>query len=251
MHGIWQRVRRSLTGGGSETGSTVSEPKPSLRAIHKPRLSERDNVGTRYETQEKVDSFWIPYIMNRPKFPFIFYDMRERTDAINAMLSLPPIKTGLDSGKLISTEVLQFGVYPNERGGWGFFLAGEQITLALYEAAIASCEKYNGTNLRVSDPPKDIGTIAPSPSKPTSTSVTFDWEEKVDMLKQLKARGITIAGGVPSAPAATKRHYKAPNKDAALRFLKETPVDKPFYYLIVHTPDGVFGRDKDGIFEQP
>jgi hypothetical protein len=214
--------------------------------------SERDNVGTRYETEERVNNFWLPYVMRRPKFPFIFYDMREKKDAMDAMLSLPPIKIASDSGKLISTEVLQFGVYPivagSEVRSWGF----EQITLALYDAAIASCRKYHGTNPRVSDPPIGPPPVTSRPVKSTSASVTFEWEEKVDMLEQMKARGIEIVGGdPPSARIATKHHYKAPNKQAALAFLKANPVDNPFYYLIVHTTEGVFGRDKDGIFEQP
>ena len=36
-----------------------------------------------------------------------------------------------------------------------------------------------------------------------------------------------------------------------MAFLRENSVDKPHYYLVVHTPEGVFGRDKDGIYEQP
>jgi hypothetical protein len=236
--------------GKTSTSSTKAAAPPPRDS-----LSECDNVGTRYETEEKVNSFWTPYILGRPKFPFIFYDMREKTDAMSAMLSLQPFKIASDSGKLISTEVLQFGVYPHVVNGktvsWGFFLAGDRITLTLYDAAIASCKKYNGTDPRVSDPPKGTAAASGSSSKPVLASVTFDWEEKVDMLKQMKARGIEIAGaGALPAQVATKRHHKAPNKDTALAFLKANSVDRPYYYLIVHTPEGVFGRDKDGIFEQ-
>jgi UDP-N-acetylglucosamine transferase subunit ALG13 len=232
--------------------------KPIQAARPDGKLYERDNVGTRYETQEKVETWWTPYVLGRPTFPFIFYDMREKKDAMDAMLSLPPFKIASDSGKLISTDVLQFGVYPHLANGkvtsWGFFIAGEQITLALFDAAVASCKKYNGTNPRVGDPPKSLAKASPNTLKSGASSATFDFEEKVDMLKQMKARGITIShaggGNVPSQ-IATKRHFKAPNKDAALAFLKQNPVDKPFYYLVIHTPEGVFGRDKDGIFEQP
>jgi hypothetical protein len=75
------------------------------------------------------------------------------------------------------------------------------------------------------------------------------------MLQQMKARGIELAvvgSDSPSSPSiAIKRHHRGPNRDAALSFLKANSVGKPFYYLLVHTPEGVFGRDKDGIFEQP
>jgi hypothetical protein len=248
---IWKR----FFGDRSKSQAPASE-KPTRSAPPSRGLSERDNVGTRYESQEKVETWWTPYILSRPKFPFIFYDMREKKDAMDAMLSLPSIKIASDSGKLISTEVLQFGVYPlvvnGQTTSWGFFLAGDQISPALYEAAITSCKKYNGTNPRVSDPPKGSTTVTSSSTKPATTAVTFDWEEKVDMLAQMKARGIEIVGmGAMPAQIAIKRHYKGPSKEAALAFLKATPVDKPFFYVVVHTSDGVFCRDKDGIYEQP
>ena len=244
--GIDDRARPAIAAAGKQ-------PVPAVAPSRS--FAERDNVGTRYETQERVQNFWTPYLLGRPKFPFIFYDMPSKQDALDAMLALPPIKLASDSGKLISTEILQFGVYPNASSGtaatWGFFLAGERITPALYEAAVASCRKYHGTNPRVSDPPAAAGVVSNS-SQPNSASVTFDWEERVDMLKQMKARGISIAGSENLPPQiAIKRHYKAPSRDAALTFLKANAVDKPFYYLVVHTPEGAFGRDKDGIFDQP
>lgn len=245
----------------ARTGGIDDRAKPPVAAGRQPAaapsrsFAERDNVGTRYETQDRVQNFWAPYLLGRPKFPFVFYDMPSKQNALDAMLALPPIKLASDSGKLISTEVLQFGVYPNASSGtaatWGFFLAGERITPALYEAAVASCRKYHGTNPRVSDPPGAAAVVSNS-SQPSSASVTFDWEERVDMLKQMKARGISIVGSENLPPQiAIKRHYKAPNRDAALAFLKANPVDKPLYYLVVHTPEGAFGRDKDGIFDQP
>lgn len=92
--------------------------------------------------------------------------------------------------------------------------------------------------------------------------VTFDWEEKFDAtahaLAVAKARGQNIVITDAAAAAAmlrpqmaTKRHYKGPSKAAALEFLKANPVDRPLYTLVVHTPEGIFGVDKDGIFEQP
>lgn len=235
-----------------------SKSSDSAKANHSatatPGLSERDNVGTRYETQARVRNFWAPYTFGRPSFPFIFYSMRTKNDAVDAMLALSPIKLASDSGKLISTEVLQFGVYPCESDGqitsWGFFLAGEQLTLELYDAAIASCTKYNGTNPRVSDPPEaPAPLVTPVAAKPDLDSVLFDREEEINTLDHLKALGMEFSGsGSPVAQIATKRHYKALDKDAALAFLKSTPVDKPLFYIIVHTPDGDVGRDKDGIF---
>jgi hypothetical protein len=219
-------------------------------------LTERDNVGTRYETEERVNAFWTPFILSRPRFPFVFYDMPEKKDAMEAMLSLPPFAIASDSGKVISTEVLEFGVYPvsGRKDRWGFFLAGEQMKRPLFDAAIASCKKHNGTNPRVSDPPRAEEAGHAKASNANASSVKFEREEKVDLMAMMKARNIEIVdlSGGPKGPSfSTKRHYNAPNKAAALAFLRENPVNRPLYYLVVHTPEGVFGRDKDGIYEQP
>ncbi len=249
---IWRR----MLGGRSQPPSPASQT-PAQPSMPGRKFSESDNVGTRYDTDESVQNFWTPYILNRPQFPFIFYDMAEKKAAMDAMLSLPPIKLASDSGKLISTEVLQFGVYPKMARGkivsWGFLLAGDQITPELYKAAIASCEKFNGINPRVGDPPKAATKANPNANqpKPDSAAVAFEREEKVDMLEQMRLRGITISGAEAFPPQiATKKYYRAPDKDAALAFLKQNLVNKQFYYLVVRTPVGVFCRDKDGIYEQ-
>jgi hypothetical protein len=258
---------RQLFGSRSQSQSSTTE-KPAQPATPSRRLSEKDNVGTRYETYQHFLAFWTTYCRGSAKFPVIVYDMRKKKDTMDAMLSLPPVKTASDSGNLISTEILHFGVFPYvvdayapvKETVWRFFLAGEPITLALYDAAIASCQKYNGkpydghydinARHRVSDPPKETLTVASTSEMPNPSAVSFDREEKVDMLEQARGRGVLVPGVDAERPMiAIKRHYKAPAKDDALAFLKANPVDKPLYSLIVHTPEGDFGRDKDGIFQ--
>jgi hypothetical protein len=218
------------------------------------RLLERDNLGTRYETHDRVNAFWTPYILGRPSFPFVFYDMPSREAAMAALLKLEPFALAADSGKPISTEVLSFGVYPRDDGGaapWGLMLAGERITAALYDAALASCTAHGGSNPRLSDrPPETTAPVARAAPRPEA--VTFDHEERVDMRAQMAAMGITPISDAPlSPPAATKRHYRGPDQASAVAFLQAHPVSEPYFYLMVHTPEGVFGRDKDGIFDQP
>jgi len=217
-------------------------------------LTEKDNVGTRYDTHDRVQAFWAPFILSRPKFPYIFFDFPNRQDAMDAMLSIPPVRKASDTGQLISTEILQFGVYPLEdrAGKWGFFLAGDQISPELFDAVVVACRRHNGANERLGDRPQSAAKPA-TPSVGVS-GVKFVREERVDMLAQMKARGIEIhdlSGCGPTASIAIKRHFNAPGKAAAMAFLRENPVDKPYYFIVVHTPEGVFGRDKDGIYEQP
>lgn len=42
--------------------------------------------------------------------------------------------------------------------------------------------------------------------------------------------------------------YAAPNPIIAKKFLKSIRVSKPFYYLVVETPGGTWGRDVDGLY---
>jgi len=44
--------------------------------------------------------------------------------------------------------------------------------------------------------------------------------------------------------------YKAPTKVDAMAFLSKITVDQPFYFVVVETPEGNYGRDKDGIYHE-
>ena len=44
--------------------------------------------------------------------------------------------------------------------------------------------------------------------------------------------------------------YKAPTKVDAMAFLSKITIEKPSYYVIVETPEGNFGRDKDGFYQE-
>jgi uncharacterized membrane protein YhaH (DUF805 family) len=46
------------------------------------------------------------------------------------------------------------------------------------------------------------------------------------------------------------RVYGASCKADALAFLSEQTVSRPLFYLVVETPDGNFGKDKDGIYQE-
>jgi hypothetical protein len=44
--------------------------------------------------------------------------------------------------------------------------------------------------------------------------------------------------------------YQASSKVDAIAFLSKQVVDKPSFYIVVETPEGNFGRDKDGFYEE-
>ena len=46
------------------------------------------------------------------------------------------------------------------------------------------------------------------------------------------------------------RIYKAPCKADAIAFLSKQQVSRPFFYIVVETPDGNFGKDFDGLYQE-
>lgn len=44
--------------------------------------------------------------------------------------------------------------------------------------------------------------------------------------------------------------YIGPNRAAAVEFLQERTVSRKFYYVIVDTPEGSFGRDLTGFYRE-
>lgn len=63
--------------------------------------------------------------------------------------------------------------------------------------------------------------------------VTFDREEK------------RIEAGFP----ATYRYYKGPNKAAAVAFLEKQNITAQSFFIGVKTPEGMFCKDRMGLFE--
>ena len=44
--------------------------------------------------------------------------------------------------------------------------------------------------------------------------------------------------------------YKAPTKTTAMTFLSRQRIDRPSYYVVVETPEGNFGKDNNGIYQE-
>jgi len=201
---------------------------------------ELDNVGTRYETAERVKSYSFGRDTQGLKWPYIYHYWLAAGDApaakskaTAAMLELPFIKIASDSGKLISTEIIDFGLWPTTRGdgsigAWNVLIGGNSLTAEMYDAAILSFKKFNGHEDRVSDQPQ---------KKAASEQVALAASSSVEFVEELHPD-----------PRVTKRYYKASSKSAAITFLQAHPVTQKMYYIEVDTPEGRFGRDIDGFY---
>ena len=70
-------------------------------------------------------------------------------------------------------------------------------------------------------------------------------EEDLGAVKFLHEREEVVFG----APA-TYRHYSAPDKEAAKKFLDKQDITAQSFFVVVETPEGVISKDRMGIFEE-
>ena len=195
------------------------------------RSTEKDNRGTRHDTLELASSHWFARVTAPKKDPFTLSTFDRAEDAKAALLELPCIRVAADSGELICTEVLIFGVYPTEEGRFEAVLCGDELTVELWERARASFAKHGG---------RLKGELKPEARTPKPTAVQA--KGKVVFLREERhpQMGHTM----------TYRIHSAPNGAIAQSWLQANAVKKKHYYLVVQTPDGNYCRDIDGMYKE-
>ena len=194
---------------------------------------EKDNLGTRQDTLDKAQGYWVSRMVAPIKDPFVLYTFDSAAAAKAALLELPCIKVSVDTGALICTDVLTFGYYPDDRGNYEAILCGGDLTLELWEQAQAAFLRHSGR--QKNDLKPEPTTVTPLSTQTVSIGdVVFDTEA-------VKQNGGTTF---------TYRYYTGPNAASAKAFLEKTPVTQRCFYVIVETPEGTYGRDIDGIYKQ-
>jgi hypothetical protein len=206
-------------------------------------FTEADNVGTRLETAEKANAFWIASVSAHSKAvekvhgalhisgasapPFVAYKFKDRPTAENAITSLSYITRARDTGNLISTELINFGCYEDPPGVFEVLVFGDGLTPEMYKEAMRKLAASRGTQKDHKEPPqKSARKSVPAAAFP----VSFVRTEKKGEFKY--------------------HIYRGPGKEAALAYLKTLPLPKKLEYHIVETPEGNFGRDVTGMFEE-
>lgn len=202
------------------------------------QLTERDNAGLRVETDGEGVAFFMSLFQKDPE-PLILYFFDTQRKAIAAMADVSCVGIAKDSGRLVCTEILTFGVFPTvDQDGsqfWAALLSGKNLTHDVWSEA-SECFKKHGGRLRREDEPSKVATHTKTP-----TSKAVDDPSFVTYLRESRED----VAGFP----AIRLFYKAPSKAAAIKWLQQNPVDKQSYFLVVETPDGTIVRDIQGIFE--
>ena len=172
---------------------------------------EKDNRGTRHDSRELASSHWFARVTAAKKDSFILSTFDRAEDAKAALLEVPCIRVAADSGKLICTEVLIFGVYPTEEGRFEAVLCGDELTVELWERARASFAKHGGRLKGEQKPEARTPKAAVSEAK---GKVVFLREERHPQM------GHTM----------TYRIHSAPNGAIAQTWLQANAVKKNHYY---------------------
>lgn len=211
--------------------------RPVVASSESPRsqvsFTEKDNLGTYYDTASRGESYWRSRMMQGADYPFVIYYFDNEKNAREALLELPCIHVAQDSLKLICTEVLDFGYYPAGDGAYAAFICGNDLTHDLWEQAKTSFGKHNGTPRNEQEPEKRSAPVQ---------QATAARPDKVVFVKEMRGQN-QVGGGT-----YIKKRYSAPDAASAKAFLQQHPVTEQFYYIEIETPEGNFGRDIQGIY---
>jgi hypothetical protein len=212
--------------------------------------SSTDNLGTGYTDCRKADAAWQVQGMTLSKgstttmyfntgeiqnyvskgHPFLCFTFNDEAHAKNGISSISFIKKASDTNEFISLEILEYGCYETEKTGkWEVIIWGENLTIEMFNEAKSNLEKAGGV-MKGERVPIKHSSSGPKPAQKPKGKASY---VRTDRKGQ-----------------NTYEIYKAPSKLVALDFLKGKTVTKALYFLIVETPEGNWGKDIDGIYQE-
>ena len=198
------------------------------------------NYGTRIESYSHAVDYW----RTRREAPFVMYVFNSSADAKTALLELPYIHKDSNSDNLICDYTFNFGYYGTPLKKWEAFVSGSSLTHEMWEQLHIAFKKHNGERKNDFEPEK-IAEVH-NASKGNAQNVMFVRDEYVP--------GNTIKEKMEFESKGIYKYeykvHKATNKEDAMAFLNLQKVTKKSFYIVVETPEGTFGRDIDGIYEE-
>lgn len=196
---------------------------------------EQDNAGTRQETMAQAIAYWKkerPGLSNEQ--PFTLFTFSSADAAEEAMLELPFFHKAVDSGKLICDRMMTFGCYETKHRGvrtgqYEVMVTGNDLTTAeLFFAETVFSDHHGRCKIR------NVPCVsADSPAEGGNATLVRYTE--------------TIKG---NDGISTYEVYTGPDKASAIAFLQEKKVVRRLFYMIVDTPEGSFGKDFVGLYQE-
>jgi hypothetical protein len=221
--------------------------QPAAATPDDSRFVESDNVGTLQDTLGKAESYWLARQFKERKEPYLLYWFASEAAARRALLGLPFVHGAHDTGSLICTKALSYGYYDAGDGRFEAILAGWELDLTLFTQAKEHFSACGGApqgdgQLSPNAAPQESKKSKEHMTRPCGTIVSDDngTVKFVKKYQQPNTLGTTC----------TYRIYRATDSQAAKQFLQKNPVPRPLHYIVVETPQGNWGRDKDGIYQE-
>lgn len=195
-------------------------------------MTERDNAGTRHDSAAKAAGYWLGERPNSArKDAFVLCTFPSADEARQALLDLPCIHVATDTRKLVCTEPLFFGCYERD-GAVEAVLGGGDLTLELWLQARDSFAGHGGRLKAEQEPTTSTPTASAESARP----------ERVVFLREERQQD----GG----EVLTYRIHEGPDAESAKAFLKQNPVTRDCYFIVVETPEGNYCRDSQGIYQE-
>jgi hypothetical protein len=178
--------------------------------------------------------FWAMADADPERFKYVAYMFPTQQEAQDALLQLSFITEG-SGGQLKCSREVQFGSYTHH-GKFVAFVGGNDLHYALWrEASAVLPELPNAEYFRVSEAPGVMLEI------PDIEQLLRDENLKVEHVENREGEGKDYSQYYV---------YRAPDKQNALEFLKRARVTEAGVHVIVQTPEGTWGKDENGIYQE-
>lgn len=184
---------------------------------------------------EAERDFWPLTEKNLAGFKFTAYKFTSFPDAYQCMARITYIHPRGPNEKMTSAAPITFGVYPSEQG-FIAFVGGENLTYPMWREAMRAFSASEGVQpYKCSAPPETVLDMQPGLADVVSEHITF-----------LR----TACGTGANFGHLAIVSFKAPDKDAGMRFLGALKIGAPGVQVLVETPDGTIRRDSKGVYNE-
>lgn len=199
--------------------------------IVKKRSKKPSNLFTSGSKMHK--QLWAKAEAAPDDFKYVAYRFASMESAREALLQLSYVQEEAD-GTLSSAEDVLYGIYAHD-GKFVAYVAGMNLGYAPWrEASALFPELYEAEYFRVSSAPEVKLEI------PDIEKLMADESIEVEHIQNIDGIGDDFG----------KYYiYETPDKETALVFLERVSVDSGGIHIIAKTPEGIWGRDSYGVYE--
>jgi hypothetical protein len=178
--------------------------------------------------------FWAAADADPEHFKYVAYLFPTSQAAQDALLQLSFVSQGAD-GQLKSSRAIELGTYAHQ-GKFVAFVGGTELHYALWrEASAVLPEIAEAEYFRVSEAPEVMLEI------PDIEQLLRDADLHIEHVENREGEGKDYSQYYV---------YRAPDKQNALEFLKRANVTEAGVHVIVQTPEGTWGKDENGIYQE-